>query len=261
MNYSQSTLEPQGFRVATLQAMPNPQTCVWYAKQDYMEGAIADIEPPSEKEAGEWVINTLLKKKHFGPLEHPQIIFNCIGFPHSVMQQVRTHRTGCSFDVRSGRYTGKRFVKAVEQIEAAKSDPALHTWTAIKEIMESLFYIRPEGEYTDRSGKRYFHSSLQRESIIAKAQKSVENYAYFIEQGYSEEHARSVLPWDVVRQDFVLSCNMRSLLHFFAMRSSKEAQLECQQLCDLMMDEALKWAPDIMGWWKDKHYRKAFIAP
>ena len=55
-----------------------------------------------KKQAGELVIRNLLKggRGHFGPLEHPQIVLNCGFFPHSTMQQIRTHRVGLSFDVQ-----------------------------------------------------------------------------------------------------------------------------------------------------------------
>lgn len=247
-------------RVVTLNAMPKPQTTVWFARQDYMEGEIADISPPCEAECGEWAINTLIKKKHMGPLEHPQIVFNVVGFPHSVVQQFRTHRTGCSFDVQSGRYTGKRFVQAADRLDDIELDQSTHAWSEARKLLESLFYLRPAGTYADRSGKHYTFEA-DRGAIIDRSLDAVKHYGILIRMGYSEEHARSVLPWDIVRQNFVLSCNLRSLLHFFAMRSSKEAQLECQWLCDLLMEESLKWAPEIMGYWKDKHYGKAFIAP
>ena len=48
---------------------------------------------PDEQRAGE-IIKRLLagERGHFGPLEHAQIVLNVGWFPHSVMQQARTHR-------------------------------------------------------------------------------------------------------------------------------------------------------------------------
>ncbi|TAD80281.1 MAG: FAD-dependent thymidylate synthase [Oscillatoriales cyanobacterium] len=85
--------------------MPNPQQLIWAAMhQDYSEDLVADQGDrfPNEAKAGELVIKHLLQgnRGHFGPIEHPQIVFNVGFFPHSTMQQLRTHRVGVSFDVQ-----------------------------------------------------------------------------------------------------------------------------------------------------------------
>ena len=98
------------FRVEVLARTEHPQTlCWWAAHQDYSEKFVFDEPPPSETEAGALIVKHLLagERGHYGPLEHPQITFNVGWFPHDVMQQARTHRVGVSFDVQSGRYTGK----------------------------------------------------------------------------------------------------------------------------------------------------------
>ncbi len=93
------------FRVEVLSAMPNPQQLVWAAMhQDYSENFVVDERDqfPDEARAGELIIKHLLQgnRGHFGPIEHPQIVFNVGFFPHSTMQQLRTHRVGISFDVQ-----------------------------------------------------------------------------------------------------------------------------------------------------------------
>lgn len=255
-NYStsQSPHDPH-MRVVTLASTPKPQTCIWFAHQDYYEGAIADLKPPSEQEAGEWVKSRFMKPKHYGPLEHPAITFNVIGWPHATMQQARTHRTGVTFDVCSGRYTGKRLVKLVEDWHESNSN-----MVPFSEV-EKLFYVRPVGAYSSRSGQHYFFNKDRRLYQLRAIWVSIQEYAQLLKTGFSEEHAADVLPWRCIRQNFVVSFNARSLLHFFAMRSSKEAQLECQWLCDSLLEEALKWAPEVMSHYKEKHYGKTFIAP
>jgi thymidylate synthase (FAD) len=93
------------FRVETLAATPNPQQCVYAAMhQDYSEGFVAAERQswPDEQQAGEICVKRLLagERGHYGPLEHGQIVLNVGWFPHSVMQQARTHRVGVSFDVQ-----------------------------------------------------------------------------------------------------------------------------------------------------------------
>ena len=93
------------FRVETIAATPNPQQCVYAAMhQDYSEGFVAAEREawPNETQAGEICVKRLLagERGHYGPLEHGQIVLNVGWFPHSVMQQARTHRVGVSFDVQ-----------------------------------------------------------------------------------------------------------------------------------------------------------------
>jgi len=93
------------FRVETIAATPNPQQCVYAAMhQDYSEGFVAAEREawPEEQQAGEICVKRLLagERGHYGPLEHAQIVLNVGWFPHSVMQQARTHRVGVSFDVQ-----------------------------------------------------------------------------------------------------------------------------------------------------------------
>ena len=95
-------------RVEVISATPNPQQVMYAAMhQDYSENFVVDERPqwPNEEKAGELIVKRLLagERGHYGPLEHPQIVLNCGFFPHSVMQQARTHRVGISFDVQSMR--------------------------------------------------------------------------------------------------------------------------------------------------------------
>ncbi len=106
------------FRVSLIAATPNPQQCVYAGMhQDYSEGFVAAdrADWPDETKAGEICVKRLLagERGHYGPLEHAQIVLNVGWFPHSVMQQARTHRVGVSFDVQclSGD-TQVTFVKA-----------------------------------------------------------------------------------------------------------------------------------------------------
>jgi len=97
-----ATPEPMDprFRVERLSATPNPQQCIYAAMhQDYSEEFVAADRAnwPDETRAGEICVKRLLagERGHYGPLEHPQIVLNVGWFPHSVMQQARTHRIGC----------------------------------------------------------------------------------------------------------------------------------------------------------------------
>lgn len=235
------------FRVEVLARTEHPQTLCWWAMhQDYSENFVFDEKPPSESEAGEICVKRLLagERGHYGPLEHPAITLACGGFPHSVMQQARTHRVGVSFDVQSGRYTGKRICKA-----------------ACGELpLEEVFYLRPAGTYRDRRGKKYEYTEDQRRVHRIICVDSASRYKLALESGYSEEHARDIIPY-AIRQHFVVSFNLRSLMHFLDLRAKRDAQLEIQQLCDLIWPHFQSWAPEIADWYAASRLHKARLSP
>lgn len=235
------------FRVELIAATPNPQRCVYAAMhQDYAEGFVADEQLPDETVCGHAIVRKLLagERGHYGPLEHPQITFNVGWFPHSVMQQARTHRVGVSFDVQSGRYTGQRICQAAEY----KLNP------------EEVFYLRPVGAYSDRQGKRYEYTEQTRSLDMGHCLVAAIRYKELLGQGFAEEHARSILPFDI-RQHFVVSFSLRALLHFMDLRAKRDAQLEIQQLCALLWPHLQAWAPEVAGWYELTRLHKARLAP
>ncbi|BAY10805.1 FAD-dependent thymidylate synthase [Calothrix sp. NIES-2098] len=237
------------FRVEVISKTPNPQQVIYAAMhQDYTEGFVFDERDswPSESQCGEIIVKRLLagERGHYGPLEHPQIIFNCGYFPHSVMQQARTHRVGVSFDVQSFRYTGNQFIDVVEG----------------KKDIEDVFYLRPVGYYNDRQGKKYYYSPEQRAADLEWCFEAAKRYKADFEAGMSEEHIRGKMPFDY-RQHFVVSFNIRSFLHFCDLRNKKDAQLEIQKLCEMMWPHFADWVPAIAEWYEKSRLGKARLAP
>lgn len=242
-----SAIQDEYFTVKPLNATLAPQLTVWCAMhQDYSEEFVFYETPPSEKEAGEIVVRHLLKgeRGHYGPLEHPAITFNVGWFPHSVMQQARTHRVGVSFDVQSGRYTGKRII-----------DVAIG-----KRRVEEVFYLRPPGVYRDRQGKSYEYTEQQRKIDCNICVDSAVRYKLAIDSGQAEEHARDLIPY-AIRQHFVVSFSMRALMHFLDLRAKADAQEEIRVLCDMIWPHFQDWAPEIANWYKETRLHKARLAP
>jgi thymidylate synthase (FAD) len=240
-------IKDEFFRVEVISRTPYPQTAIWFAlHQDYSEDFVYDQTPPSEEKAGEVAVKRLLdgKRGHWGCCEHPQIIFNVGYYPHSVMQQARTHREGISFDVQSCRYSGQRFIDVAEG----------------KRSIESVFYLRPVGYYHDRFGHKYLYSEEQREEHLGECYDAACRYKRDVDAGLSPEHARSMIPFDF-RQHFVVSMNMRSLAHFLLIRGKKDAQLEIQQLAWLMLPHFKDWAPQVYEWFMENEWLKGFLAP
>lgn len=237
------------FRVDLIAATPNPQQCVYAGMhQDYSEGFVAADRDdwPDETRAGEICVKRLLsgERGHYGPLEHAQIVLNVGWFPHSVMQQARTHRVGVSFDVQSMRYTGERIARA--------ADGELD--------LEDVFYLRPVGDYSDRQGKKYTYSQSLRSQDLQLCKQASERYRDLLRAGFAEEHARGILPFDY-RQHFVVSFSLRAFLHFMDLRAKLDAQKEIRELCDLMWPHLQDWAPEFAAWYEKSRLHKARLAP
>ena len=253
----------KNFRVEVISRTPNPQQTIYAAmRQDYIEGFAYDrlgmgthidccVDAKTglqydEKEAGDEVVKQLLNgnRGHYGPLEHPQIVINCGWLPHSTMQQIRTHRVGVSFDVQSFRYTGWRLVNVAEG----------------KLSVEDVFYLRPVGNYRDRNGKGCQYSELERAVDLQYCVTACELYRDKINAGFSEEHARGLIPFDV-RQHWVMSANVRSLMHLLDLRWKADAQLEAQQLCEKIWPHFKSWVPEVGAWYEKNRAKKARLAP
>jgi thymidylate synthase (FAD) len=235
------------FQVAVLSQTENPQGLIWQAMhQDYSEQWVYNERVPQEKRAGELIVKHLLQggRGHMGPFEHPCITFAVGYFPHSVMQQARTHRTGISFDCQSMRYTGKRIC------EVAKGETDV----------ESVFYLRQPDFYSDRQGKKYFYKEEQRQEDLMYCVENAKRYARAIKEGLAEEHARSLICFDI-RQHFVVSFNMRSLMHFLDLRAKADAQPEIHNLCLKFLPCFQEWSPAVAEWYEKNRLGKARLAP
>lgn len=233
--------------VKLLQCYPIPEQVVWQAgKQDYSEDAIYLKQVPDSTKCGQWIVEQLLAndRGHYGPLEHPHLTLNVCGFVHSVMVQARTHRVGITFDVQSQRYTGKRVQKVIQGLLD----------------VEDVFYLRPVAHYIDRQGDRYFYSEADRQEDIVDILSASDKYNRRRLMKYNEEHIRDLLP-QAIRQHFVVTMNLRSVLHFMDLRAKRDAQLEIQALCELMWPIVKRWAPNVCEYYEEKRLHKAKLAP
>lgn len=144
----------------------------------------------------------------------------------------------------SFRYTGSRILEVAAGTRA----------------VEEVFYLRPVGFYSDRQGKKYEYTPDQRAEDLAWCLAGAQLYQKRIEQGFSEEHARSLIPFDV-RQHWVMSANVRSLMHLLDLRWKSDAQLEAQHLCDRIWPHFQAWVPAIADWYTTNRMKKARLAP
>lgn len=237
----------KNLQVVFLQRYPIPEQVVYQAaKCDYSETPIHSQTIPSPSKCGEWIVERLLSndKGHWGPLEHPSITLSVSGYVHSVVMQARTHRVGVSFDVQSQRYTGKRVVKvANEELRP-----------------EDVFYVRPPGYYTNRYGKKYEWTEEDYNDELKWILEGCKRYASKYERGMCEEHIRDYLT-QAIRQNFVVSFNLRSILHILDLRAKLDAQLEIQAFCEQVTPILSEWAPNVWKYYEEKRFHRARLSP
>lgn len=224
-------------RIDVIASTPNPQQTCWLSlHQCYSEGAAID-DPLSRTQSEEWygerVINKCLKFGHWSVTEGATISINVVGFPHDVMQQVTRHRF-VSPSVQSGRYTSKRFLD--EDLD-----------------IEDVYWLRPEGFYRDRDNTPiYEYTRYLRDYDKRFLSMSREHYVHNISTyGYAPEHARQMAPFGF-RQNFVLSGNLRAMLHLLMLRGKADVQLETQAFAILLREQLAGWCPEILEWWEAK---------
>jgi thymidylate synthase (FAD) len=248
------------FKVRVANKSPYPQITAYLAAlNDYSDDDAFDRifghkdylfkDPFHDRElteaiAGERIVNNCLKYGHWGVIEHNSLVFMVSGFPHEVMQQLRTHRHA-SFDVVSGRYTGQRII-----------DVALG-----KRSVEEVYYVRPEGHYEDRNGAKYFWSEDQRQQDLAELLRHSKRYAMRKSQGLSEEHCRGVNTSYSIRQNFVFSANARGHMHLAEIRSTNDVQIETRKCSAMMYPHLLEWMPEVFGYHQEKRLGKNKLAP
>ena len=232
------------FKVETISATESPQKVIYLAlHQDYSPDYVTDTEL-TEEDCGRIIVDRLLKgnRGHYGPLEHVTISL-AVRADHATIMQLRTHRH-LTFDVQSMRYTSDH----IKRVATGQVD------------VEEAFYIRPEGIYESRDRKGYVWDDRRRKDARHRMLVAAGDYADDLDAGIPPEHARHYLPSGYL-QNATISGNLRSWLHLLEVRSKLNAQVEIQNVADLIHLELLRWAPDVVNWWVTNRQKKAILSP
>lgn len=241
-----------GFKIRPIAKTPYPQTLIYLAlHQDYCANWVGSDEEldkvPDEAKCGEIAVKRLIQgqKHHWGCTEHPQISFSCGFINHATWSQATRHRIGVSYDLQSFRYTYENLIKAVNN----------------ELPIEDVIYFRPVGEiYQDREGNKTEYTAKDRSEDWALTRTMLAHYAKRVKNGYPPEVSRSYLPYDL-RQHGVMTVNLRSLLHFFHVRSKKDAQSEITEFCTLLLEASRGWVPELMNYYEAHFWSKGILAP
>lgn len=234
-----------GIYVQITDGYRHPDETVWYAlHQCYTSGF--SMDDPLPKDPGEAIVNRLLKKLHFGPLEHVSLTLNIGGVSRALMAQLTRHRTGITFDVQSLRYT------KIENIDVDES-----TFTIPP-------YLREGAEPKVR--ERYVGSRIiedpdgAREKMLEAYRRDLQEYLNLLEAGIPAEDARKVLPLGL-KINMMMSANVRTFFHLMDMRLPPNAQWEIRELCELFLYIGELWMPKAYRWYRENRAYKHKLAP
>jgi thymidylate synthase (FAD) len=125
---------------------------------------------------------------------------------------------------------------------------------------EDVFYVRPPGFYVNRTGKKYDWTQEDYEDELKFIVEGCKRYAVKYEKGMCEEHIRDYLA-QAIRQNFVVSFNLRSVLHLLDLRAKLDAQLEIQALSEQLTPLVERWAPNVWKYYEEKRLHRARLSP
>ena len=162
------------------------------------------------------------------------------------MAQATRHRL-LSFSVQSQRYTSQRIATVANDFSVTE--------------LEKVFYFRPIGSYFDREGNKYKYEQMHRNEDMRVTKQLIEFYAGKLKlDGLAPEHARDLLPQNI-RQDFVVTFNARSLLHFCDLRLPSDAQPEIRTMAEMLFERFKEWMPSVAEFYEKTRKNKNKLAP
>lgn len=183
----------------------------------------------SEEESARRIVEHLLgkndTKSHYGPCEHPSITTFSENVPSYVLNQIRTHRAGITFDAYSMRdgfvEDAQRVLKGELPLQAVFEDNPAYDSDYLREALK---------KYTDTC------------------------------RDFGTEAGRGILPTCYLTS-FYMTCNLRTAFHLCDLRLKKDAQGQTQEWCKLFSHQIELWCPDLWEWYVKNRYSRANLAP
>ncbi|MDE7107477.1 MAG: FAD-dependent thymidylate synthase [Clostridiales bacterium] len=156
-------------------------------------------------------ISRLMDMGHLSPVEHASFTFSIEGVSRAFLAQITRHRIA-SFSVRSQRYVSEDAFNYIVP-------PAI-------EGLGAAAVARFEGQMATIMD--WYHDW---QSALGHGEKS-------------NEDARFILP-NACETKMIVTMNARELMHFFELRCCNRAQWEIRNVAWLMLEEAIKVAPNL----------------
>ena len=156
-------------------------------------------------DADKGLIGFLMRERHGTPFEHNSFRFH-VKVPIFVAREWFRHRIGWSYNEFSARYSEMPddwYVPRLSDIRSQVGKPGSYTFEPMS-VADSI---------------------EARETIDDAQSHSYRTYLFLLDMGVAKELARTVLPVGMFTE-FYATCNARSLMNFFSLRSAETAQHE-----------------------------------
>lgn len=144
------------------------------------------------------LLKRLITEGHLSTLEHTLLTFR-VKAPIFIARQWMRHRVGCSYNERSGRYCEPEFDFFIPDNIDMKGEYAKDAFGRFQEYIKGVYDI-----------------------LISH-------------ENFPREIARAILPQGLYT-NFFFTCNLRSFLHFYGLRSSEHAQKEIRVYANAMLE-------------------------
>ena len=193
--------------VKLLQYTSQPENLIaMAAKLTQSDSTIEELlKKISEKDQAKF-IGTLVDIGHLSPFEHAYYTFGVEGISRACSHQLVRHRIA-SYSQQSQRYVNYKNLKFIVPPEIAK----------------------------DEQKKKEF---------LTECLEDFRKYLKLVEEGYSEEDSRFVLP-NATETKIIITMNARELLHFYELRTCERAQWEIRNMAKEMLKFAYATAPNL----------------
>lgn len=150
-------------------------------------------------------VETCVNNGHLSVLEHVSMTWKVSGISRSCSHQLVRHRLA-SYTEKSLRYT----------------EPQEGWWYVFPPVFEHRPYL-----------EMYISLMKQIETL----------YFELLEYGLKKEDARFILPL-ATKTEITVTMNLREFVHFYKLRSAKDAQWEIRALAKEMFNSLYQFAPD-----------------
>jgi thymidylate synthase (FAD) len=216
-------------KVELIAHTPNPEELIAQAaKLCYSEVGVDQIKEKMDREGTKKFLEMLMSFSHASPLEHASFTFAVEGVSRTFSHQLVRHRIA-SYSQQSQRYVRLDNFEYIIPPKIAENEEAkkifIDAMEKDKEAYQKLTEILIE-----EKAKKLIDKGMDEE----KARKKVEKE--------SIEDARYVFP-NACETKVVFTMNVRSLLHFFELRTCTRAQWEIRQVAIEMLRLCKEVAP------------------
>ncbi len=220
-------------KVTLLAYTPTPEKIVAAAaKLCYSDSSAETIMDGLDDEKTESFVKMLSNIGHESPVEHASFTFGIEGVSRTLLAQITRHRIA-SFSVQSQRYVRQENFQYITPPAIAQDS---HATDIYKKSMQQS--VDAYNELADILKEKYIEqfqgSGMSERQIASKAEKK------------AIEDARFVLP-NACETKMLVTMNVRSLRHFFALRCCNRAQWEIKAVADEMLRQCLAVSPALFS--------------